>query len=58
MANTIEQRIHDILEAKRQLFNEILSDNDMPPQLGLTQDEIFGLFDLRSSKGKIKRKAA
>lgn len=58
MANTIEQRIHDILEAKRQLFNEILSDNDMPSQVGLTQDEIFGLFDLRSSKGKIKRKAA
>lgn len=58
MANTIEQRIHDILETKRQLFNEILSDNDMPAQRGLTQDEIFGLFDLRSSKGKIMRKAA
>ncbi len=58
MANTIEQRIHDILETKRQLFNEILSDNEMPAQRGLTQDEIFGLFDLRSSKGKIKRKAA
>jgi SNF2 family DNA or RNA helicase len=58
MANTIEQRIHDILEAKRQLFNEILSDSEAPRQLGLTQDEIFGLFDLRSSTGKIKPKKA
>lgn len=58
MANTIEQRIHDILETKRRLFNEILSNQGAPSQLGLTQDEIFGLFDLRSSKGKITQKAA
>ena len=54
MAGTIEQRIHDILEAKRALFNEILENNGAPSQLGLTQDEIFGLFDLRCNKSKIK----
>ena len=47
MSDTIEQRIHDILEAKRALFHEILENNGDPPQLGLTQDDIFGLFDLR-----------
>jgi SNF2 family DNA or RNA helicase len=57
MAETIEQRIHDVLEAKRQLFREILSDNEEPPNLSLTQDEIFGLFDLRTPQGRIAKKA-
>ncbi|MEZ6093732.1 MAG: DEAD/DEAH box helicase [Pirellulaceae bacterium] len=57
MAETIEQRIHDVLEAKRALFREILSDNEEPPNLSLTQDEIFGLFDLRTPKGQILKKA-
>ena len=53
MAGTIEQRIHEILEAKRELFNEILSGGDEPARRGLSRDEIFGLFNLRTPKGKI-----
>ena len=58
MAETIEQRIHDILEAKRELFREILSDNQVPRARGLTPDEIFGLFNLRTPKGKITARVA
>ncbi len=57
MAGTIEQRIHEILEAKRELFREILSDDHEPSRRGLTKDEIFGLFNLRTPKGKIVPKA-
>jgi SNF2 family DNA or RNA helicase len=46
--DTIENRIAEILERKRQLFNEVLEQNDPPPRLGLSEDEIFGLFDIRS----------
>ena len=53
MAGTIEQRIHDILEAKRELFRSILSDDQEPSKRGLTKDEIFGLFNLRTPHGKI-----
>ena len=47
---TIEQRIDDILREKRELMHEILGSQDGPRQMGLSQDEIFGLFDLRFSK--------
>jgi SNF2 family DNA or RNA helicase len=53
MAGTIEQRIHEILEAKRELFREILSDGDSPSRRGLSKDEIFGLFKLTTPQGKI-----
>ena len=53
MAGTIEQRIHEILEAKRELFREILSDGEQPSRRGLSKDEIFGLFNLTTPKGKI-----
>ncbi len=53
MAGTIEQRIHEILEAKRELFREILSEGAQPGRRGLSKDEIFGLFDLTTPKGKI-----
>ena len=53
MAGTIEQRIHQILEEKRELFREILSDGDQPARRGLSRNEIFGLFDLTTPKGKI-----
>jgi SNF2 family DNA or RNA helicase len=46
--NTIENRIAEVLEAKRRLFNEVLEQNGPPARLGLTEDEIFGLFDIRS----------
>ena len=54
MAGTIEQRIHDILESKRELFKEILSDDAQPTNRGLSRDEIFGLFNLSTPQGKIK----
>jgi SNF2 family DNA or RNA helicase len=44
--DTIEQRIADILERKRQLFNDLLSNADKPANMGLTEGEIFGLFDI------------
>ena len=54
MAGTIEQRIHELLEAKRELFREVLSDTDSPSRRGLSRDEIFGLFDLSTPEGKFK----
>ncbi len=44
---TIEQRIDDILRDKRELMSQILDCQDCPRQLGLSQKEIFGLFDLK-----------
>jgi len=44
---TIEGRIAEVLERKRQLFNELLEQN-RPPSLGLTEEEVFGLFDIRA----------
>jgi SNF2 family DNA or RNA helicase len=46
--DTIEHRIADILERKRQVFNELLANADKPATLGLSEDEIFGLFDIRA----------
>jgi SNF2 family DNA or RNA helicase len=58
MAGTIEQRIHEILEEKRELFREILSDDEQPQRRGLSRDEIFGLFKLTTPDGKIFGDAA
>jgi len=46
--NTIEGRIAEILEKKRQLFQELIAQNGPPPSLGLTEDEIFGLFRIQA----------
>jgi SNF2 family DNA or RNA helicase len=43
---TIEGRIAEVLERKRQLFNELIEQNGPPPSLGLNEEEIFGLFDI------------
>ena len=45
---TIEGRIADILEKKRQIFQEMLCQNGPPPSMGLTEDDIFGLFDVKA----------
>jgi SNF2 family DNA or RNA helicase len=45
--NTIEQRIDQILREKRELFDTIFSDQTPRASLGLSQQEIFGLFNLR-----------
>jgi SNF2 family DNA or RNA helicase len=44
--DTIECRIAEVLERKRELFNELVAQNEPPARLGLTEDEIFGLFNL------------
>lgn len=46
--DTIEQRIHDILEHKRQIFATVLADAGSPASLGMNEAEIFGLFNLKS----------
>lgn len=51
--STIEERINQVLEEKRELFDTIFSDTVTPRALGLTQQEIFGLFNLRCPQGAI-----
>jgi SNF2 family DNA or RNA helicase len=51
---TIEERINEVLEHKRQLFAQVIGENSAPASLGLSQSEIFGLFNLRTPKGLIK----
>lgn len=52
--NTIEQRIADVLNAKREMFDALFAESDgaAPKSAGLTKEEIFGLFDLRAPGGK------
>ncbi len=45
--NTIEERINQILEEKRELFDTIFANGgEAPRDRGLSQQEIFGLFNL------------
>jgi SNF2 family DNA or RNA helicase len=53
--DTLEGRIAEVLERKRQLFNELIEQNGPPLQMGLSEEEIFGLFDIRA---RPKRAAA
>jgi SNF2 family DNA or RNA helicase len=50
---TIEERIDQILREKRELVDTIFSDVEPARNLGLTQQEIFGLFRLRCPEGPI-----
>lgn len=50
--DTIEQRIDQVLREKREIFDTIFTDA-LPQNIGLTQQEIFGLFKLRSPGGPI-----
>lgn len=50
---TIEQRIDEILRQKRELFDTIFSDVGLQTHLGLSQQEIFGLFRLRCPGGPL-----
>ncbi|MFM9065721.1 MAG: DEAD/DEAH box helicase [Planctomycetota bacterium] len=45
--NTIEERINQVLDEKRELFNTILSHTGVPASAGMSQKEIFGLFNLK-----------
>jgi SNF2 family DNA or RNA helicase len=49
--DTIEERIGRVLEAKRKVFNDLIAQADKPSTM-LTEDEIFGLFDLESRRKK------
>ncbi|HEV3416860.1 MAG TPA: DEAD/DEAH box helicase [Pirellulales bacterium] len=51
--DTIEQRINQILEEKREIFDTIFSDTAPHLHSGLTQQEIFSLFKLRCPQGPI-----
>jgi SNF2 family DNA or RNA helicase len=50
---TIEERIDRILQEKRELFDIIFSGAEGRRKLGLTQEELFGLFQLRCPAGPI-----
>jgi SNF2 family DNA or RNA helicase len=52
-AHTIEERIDQILREKREVFDAIFSDVEPQANLGLTQHEIFGLFQLRCPSGPV-----
>jgi len=41
-----------VLDAKRALFNETIEGNGPPSTLGLTEDEVFGLFDIQQRPKK------
>jgi len=55
---TIEGRIAEVLEKKRQVFYELIEQNGAPPELGLTREEIFGLFDIKARPAHHKPLAA
>ncbi|HEY1381089.1 MAG TPA: DEAD/DEAH box helicase [Gemmataceae bacterium] len=46
--DTIEGRIAEVLDRKRRLFEELIAQNGPPPQLGLSEEDIFGLFDIKA----------
>ncbi|MCE9566610.1 MAG: DEAD/DEAH box helicase [Planctomycetes bacterium] len=47
-SETIEQRIASVLDAKRKVFNDLLANAEKPATMGLSEEEIFGLFDIRN----------
>ncbi|MCE5301779.1 MAG: DEAD/DEAH box helicase [Planctomycetaceae bacterium] len=53
MLDTIEERIDRILQEKRELFETIFSGAESRRKLGLTQEELFGLFQLKCPSGPI-----
>lgn len=54
MLDTIEERIDRVLQEKRDLFDAIFSDAEGSRKRGLTQDELFGLFQLKCPTGPIR----
>ena len=51
---SIEERIDQILCEKRELFASVLGDASVPHSAGLSQADIFGLFDLHVPGGKLQ----
>ena len=59
IADTIEERIDNILQSKRELFEEIMSGaigmsgtRGLTFTTGMSQEDIFGLFNLKNSRQK------
>ena len=50
---TIEERIDEVLRQKREIFDAILSHAETGQSLGLTQYEIFGLFNLQRTPSSV-----
>jgi SNF2 family DNA or RNA helicase len=57
MLDTIEERIERILQEKRDLFDAIFSDAAAHQKLGLTQEELFGLFQIKCPTAPIDKAA-
>lgn len=57
MMDTIEQRINQILERKRELFGAVFGETIESPSSGLSREEVFALFDL-ATPGTSQRGAA
>ncbi|MGW8257222.1 MAG: DEAD/DEAH box helicase, partial [Thermoguttaceae bacterium] len=57
MLETIEQRIDAVLQAKRELFDTIFSEDSGKHKMGLTQEELFALFKLKCPGGSIEKAA-
>jgi SNF2 family DNA or RNA helicase len=55
--NTIEERIDHILQEKRELFETIFSDAAAHHKLGLTHEELFGLFQIKCPSATIDKAA-
>jgi SNF2 family DNA or RNA helicase len=51
--DSIEERIDRVLQEKRELFDTIFSDSETPKKMGLTHEELFGLFRLKCPKKPI-----
>ncbi len=47
--NTIEQRINEVLERKRELFDAVFNDSNDGPTSRLSREEIFSLFNLAAA---------
>jgi SNF2 family DNA or RNA helicase len=45
--DTVEERIEEVLQAKRLLFRDLVDDVSLDLSTSLTSDELFGLFGLR-----------
>ena len=57
-ANTIEERIDEVLRRKRDLSDTILSQAEAPGASGLTQEDLFALFKLAPPRAPQLRVAA
>ncbi len=53
-AGTIEQRINEVLQRKRELFDSVFSESMAGPRGGLTREEVFSLFNLDAPQDGVR----